>query len=141
MKQTPLKRKTPLKQKSGFKKRGSCFKKCRPRKPFLPVPERIALPKNRRIVDLVAIEEARRPHCQIPGCYSTWNKQVHHIKSRGSGGPDEPWNMIDLCCVHHDAAQQYKIPQRDLFLIKRRDLFDRGEWRPEWDHKIESCSR
>lgn len=131
MKQTPLKRKTPLRQKSELKKRGSGLKRRRPRKPSLPVPEGIALPKNRRTVDLRAIEEARRSHCQFPGCRSTWGKQVHHIKSRGAGGPDEPWNMIDLCCVHHDAAQQYKIPKSELFSIKRQDLIDRGEWRPE----------
>lgn len=25
----------------------------------------------------------------------------HHIKTKGSGGPDEPWNIIPLCPKHH----------------------------------------
>jgi hypothetical protein len=24
-----------------------------------------------------------------------------HIKTRGSGGPDEPWNIVPLCFNHH----------------------------------------
>ena len=26
----------------------------------------------------------------------------HHIKSRGSGGPDEAWNLIPVCLEHHN---------------------------------------
>lgn len=26
---------------------------------------------------------------------------IHHIKTRGSGGSDEYWNMVELCHPHH----------------------------------------
>ena len=30
-----------------------------------------------------------------------------HIKSKGAGGPDEEWNIIPLCRIHH--VEQHKI--------------------------------
>jgi len=26
---------------------------------------------------------------------------LHHLQSRGSGGPDESWNLMELCHRHH----------------------------------------
>ena len=26
---------------------------------------------------------------------------IHHVKTRGAGGPDEAWNMVKLCHGHH----------------------------------------
>lgn len=45
---------------------------------------------------------------------------VHHIKTRGSGGDDDPKNLITLCQKHHDEAQSYKIPVADLHAILTR---------------------
>ena len=30
----------------------------------------------------------------------------HHIVSRGAGGPDEEWNTINLCRMHHSECHQ-----------------------------------
>ncbi|HEX5137884.1 MAG TPA: HNH endonuclease signature motif containing protein [Planctomycetota bacterium] len=38
--------------------------------------------------------------CAVPGC-SRAAVHVHHIVFRSSGGPDEPWNGVALCAVHH----------------------------------------
>jgi hypothetical protein len=38
--------------------------------------------------------------CQAPGC-SRPVAHVHHIEFRAQGGPDEEWNLISLCAVHH----------------------------------------
>lgn len=27
--------------------------------------------------------------------------EIHHIKTRGSGGSDEPYNLVPLCREHH----------------------------------------
>lgn len=27
--------------------------------------------------------------------------EKHHIVSRGAGGTDEPWNLLNLCRMHH----------------------------------------
>jgi hypothetical protein len=26
---------------------------------------------------------------------------IHHLKTRGSGGGDEWWNVINICMIHH----------------------------------------
>lgn len=32
------------------------------------------------------------------------NSEIHHIKTRGSGGKDDPWNIIPLCSDDHTQA-------------------------------------
>lgn len=39
--------------------------------------------------------------CSVRGC------DPCHIKSVGSGGHDEDWNLINLCRIHH--TEQHKI--------------------------------
>jgi hypothetical protein len=34
-------------------------------------------------------------------CGNPLSTVAHHIKSKGSGGPDEEWNLLPLCYVHH----------------------------------------
>lgn len=29
------------------------------------------------------------------------NADTHHIKTRGSGGTDDSWNLMPLCRLHH----------------------------------------
>ena len=45
----------------------------------------------------------KRDHfqCQVPGCRSRRNLQVHHIIWRSKGGGDEHWNLLTLCKVCH----------------------------------------
>jgi hypothetical protein len=37
------------------------------------------------------------------GCVvcGSWEFDRHHVKSKGSGGPDEDWNLVNLCREHH----------------------------------------
>jgi hypothetical protein len=47
---------------------------------------------------------ARDHHrCQVPGCRSARNLDVHHIIEQAAGGPNELWNLILLCSGHHAA--------------------------------------
>ena len=39
--------------------------------------------------------------CQVPGCMSHMNLDVHHIRHRAQGGTNEPPNLITLCEAHH----------------------------------------
>jgi len=39
--------------------------------------------------------------CQVPGCSSRRNLEVHHIKFRSRGGGNEASNRITLCHAHH----------------------------------------
>jgi hypothetical protein len=40
-------------------------------------------------------------HCFINGCHNPRDYRGHHIKHRGSGGSDGPWNRLGLCRAHH----------------------------------------
>lgn len=51
-------------------------------------------------------------YCGKPG-YT----EEHHIKTRGSGGPDITLNKIRLCVEHHRAAQEYRIDRLELVQI------------------------
>ncbi len=42
--------------------------------------------------------------CQAPGCSSRRTLEVHHIIFQSHGGPDEDWNRITLCAMHHHHA-------------------------------------
>ena len=41
------------------------------------------------------------PSCEICGQES---QPPHHCRTRGSGGPDEAWNLLALCVQHHRMA-------------------------------------
>lgn len=55
-------------------------------------------PKPKRIVDQSALELFRHGSCEL--CHRM-EVDPCHIKSRGSGGPDAPFNLIRLCREHH----------------------------------------
>lgn len=70
------------------------------------------IPKPHRIVDKKAIEEARKPYCQVCGRWGVVH--VHHIKTRGSGGGDVPENLISLCYECHTKAHAGKLSKEFL---------------------------
>jgi 5-methylcytosine-specific restriction endonuclease McrA len=43
-------------------------------------------------------------------CGATWGLAPHHIRSRGAGGKDELDNLITLCMVCHQNAQEGWLP-------------------------------
>jgi hypothetical protein len=45
---------------------------------------------------------AQLPRCEICGLLAM--RHPHHIVSRGSGGSDDPANLIPLCQQHHTEA-------------------------------------
>jgi hypothetical protein len=48
--------------------------------------------------DPVAVRDRFR--CQIPGC-TVRGGSGHHLRFRSQLGPDEPWNLLFLCYLHH----------------------------------------
>ncbi|MDA8335928.1 MAG: HNH endonuclease signature motif containing protein [Peptococcaceae bacterium] len=75
-------------------------------------------PKPKAVRSQSVIDDVRNAveTCEIPDCPCR-PLQVHHIRSKGSGGSDIRCNLIALCAVHHNDAQTYRIPQVDLFRI------------------------
>lgn len=74
-----------------------------------------------RVVDDRAIARARKKHCEHCGT-GVGPFEVHHLKSRGSGGDDVDANLINLCVGCHDDAHRALIPRdRLLLIIQSRD--------------------
>ncbi len=66
-----------------------------------------------------AIEEKRRlGFCQI--CGSRKNLHVHHIKTRGAGGTDDPENLVLLCAIHHDMVHRGLLDLDECELVGTR---------------------
>jgi len=41
--------------------------------------------------------------CGYKGCDRTFNLEIHHLMTKGSGGSDSPSNLVYLCRDHHTA--------------------------------------
>ena len=77
-----------------------------------------AVPKPRRIRDPAAIAEARKPWCEYCGRWGLM--EIHHVKSRGSGGHDVAENLVNLCVGCHKRVHNGQIPRRNIECIVRR---------------------
>lgn len=78
----------------------------------------VMIPKPRRVVDKKLIQRIHEIGC-CEYCGSRFNLQVHHIKSRGSGGHDVPENLILLCYVCHNKVHAGNIGRDKLREIVR----------------------
>ena len=81
------------------------------------------------------LKELRKQPCKA--CGKRNDIDVHHVKSRGSGGGDEEWNLIPLCRNCHVKIHQYgiskfisKYPNAGEYLISRGWEYDEviGKW-------------
>jgi 5-methylcytosine-specific restriction endonuclease McrA len=76
------------------------------------------LQKLKRIKDQKCIDKIRKiGYCEI--CGSNYALEVHHIKSKGSGGNDTEDNLICLCYVHHRETHDGNISRDKLREIVR----------------------
>lgn len=55
--------------------------------------------KPKRKVDRKLLVQVRKSDCSV--CGKKGPNDASHIKSRGSGGPDEPWNIVSHCRLCH----------------------------------------
>lgn len=59
-----------------------------------------ACPRPARVRSWALVEAARKGYCE--NCWSVRGPfHVHHIRSRGAGGGDEPENLVSLCFECH----------------------------------------
>ena len=47
--------------------------------------------------------------CQVPGCRSSRNLDLHHVVHRSKGGTSEPANLVTICAAHHQAHHERKL--------------------------------
>lgn len=59
--------------------------------------------KTLRVVDLKLLKELRKKPCFACGSSQT---EIHHIKSKKSGGHDVISNLWPLCRKHHDEVHR-----------------------------------
>ncbi|HBK69305.1 MAG TPA: hypothetical protein DDZ91_11740 [Firmicutes bacterium] len=83
--------------------------------------------------DLKTIENIRQPYCER--CGKPAYGWPHHIKTRGAGGKEDRWNLIQLCGECHPLAQQYKIPRLELVTIVAHregmtveEIYEKNNW-------------
>lgn len=55
--------------------------------------------KIQRVVNKRAIREVQKDPCV--GCGREGPSEAHHIKTKGSGGPDKLWNLLPFCHACH----------------------------------------
>ena len=72
------------------------------------------IPKPKRLVDPCAIEKLRTDYPVCEYCRSKPAEAIHHIVTRGSGGPDLRENLVSLCQFHHGQAHSGQIRKDSL---------------------------
>lgn len=87
-----------------------------------PKPKRNKIPRSK--------QHPKSETCELCGIFGYTER--HHIKTRGSGGGDEPENLIDLCWkCHHEKVESGKVPQDLLFgIAKEREHEQGNSYRP-----------
>lgn len=73
------------------------------------------LPKNKRIENKKLLQE-KTGKCQVCGKKS--KTEMHHIKTRGSGGNDTEENLVEVCRICHTKIHKGNIPKEKLKDIK-----------------------
>ncbi|MFA9433022.1 HNH endonuclease [Egicoccus sp. AB-alg2] len=59
--------------------------------------------------------------CRFPGCTTTRNLHVHHIRHWADGGPTDRANLITLCAHHHRYLHQQADTARNWHITIRPD--------------------
>lgn len=77
--------------------------------------------KRKRIENKELIDILKAKHvCIICG---EKNVDIHHIKTRKEGGPDERWNLVPLCRSHHSEAHSMGVKSfADKYIMFRAFL-------------------
>jgi hypothetical protein len=81
-------------------------------------------PKIKRVVNRKLLDEVKTRPCFVCRYRPT---DPCHIISRGSGGPDEPYNVISLCRKHHQLHHSlgwFKMCEEHPFL--KQEIYQRG---------------
>jgi hypothetical protein len=93
---------------------------------------------KKRIVDRDLLDAVSQMPCSV--CFKRGPNDPAHIKSRGSGGHDRPYNVVALCREHHSEqhtmgmmsfVKKYRIFRSKLSMMGW--TFDDGKM---WNEKI-----
>ena len=73
-------------------------------------------PKKIRREDNILIAKMRSEDCFF--CQVSGPSEVHHLKSRKSGGPDVEWNLVPVCRPCH-----VEVHKRGLLFMMQKYLY------------------
>jgi hypothetical protein len=57
---------------------------------------------------------------------------LHHVKTRGSGGTDEPFNLMPLCQAHHNMIHMIGLSSMSKRFTPIHDWLTKNNW--VWDN-------
>lgn len=84
-------------------------------------------PKPKRTKDKALLKTLRLGHCELCG-KADMGLQVHHVVSKGSGGPDHRCNLITLCADCHTRTHAGRIDRDALWrVVARRERMSSDE--------------
>lgn len=61
-------------------------------------------------------------------CCNNRTVDVHHIKTRGSGGGDDMWNLMPLCRMHHSEVHRLGLIKFSRKYINVGLYLDKNGW-------------
>lgn len=96
----------------------------------------LPFPKGSRIVNPKVYEEVHLDYCEY--CGKAGRTEKHHIIFRSHGGPDEEWNIVNLCRKCHRRAHgtiEPKLTIKDIVRRVRR-LRNDTHWEAEYAHLL-----
>lgn len=86
--------------------------------------------KKTRVVNESLLKHVRQKPCDGCGKHSTKNSpnQAAHIKTRGSGGDDKPYNLLSLCvfCHHEQHLKGWRK------FLENREFLRQKLWQMGW---------
>lgn len=82
-------------------------------------------PKPKRLVDRALLDRVARQRCCI--CMA-WPCDPSHVRGRGAGGPDTPWNVVPHCRTHHNEWGSMGYPKFVKHYPKFKSYLERLGW-------------
>ena len=76
----------------------------------------LGIPKPKTFKSRENIRKAKKDYCEV--CGDPYMLEIHHIRTKASGGEDYLENLICLCRICHTKVHNGQISRETLFRIK-----------------------
>jgi 5-methylcytosine-specific restriction endonuclease McrA len=77
--------------------------------------------------------------CLACGIITEGGNALHHVTTRGSGGGDDPWNLMPLCFQHHTQVHLWGMVKFSEKFKPVKLWLKENKWElhQKWRHPIE----
>jgi hypothetical protein len=95
-----------------------------------------AINKPERKKDRKLLDSFKDQRCLVCGRRGA---VAHHVKSKGSGGSDEPWNLMSLDLIHHNEVHSagltaFAAKYRTVHLWLLANGWEFDDQKRKWTH-------